>query len=63
MAYIAGETSFPVQISIERNIPLIIWPYHQATEQVGMHSHEECAEMMSRYRIDYDLVGYSEKDL
>ena len=35
--YIAGETSFPVQISIERNIPLIIWPYHQATEQVGMH--------------------------
>ncbi len=55
--YIAGETSFPVYTAVERSIPLVIWPYHQATEQVGMHSYEEEPEMSRRSRASFDLLG------
>lgn len=56
--YIAGESVFPVQVAIERSISLIVWPYHQATEQVGMHSYSETAEMTRRNRAEFDLLGF-----
>jgi N-acetyl sugar amidotransferase len=56
--FLAGETSFPVQVAVERNIPLVVWPYHQATEQVGMHSYTETPEMTRRNRAEFDLLGF-----
>lgn len=56
--YLAGETSFPVQVAVERSIPLIIWPWHQTTEQVGMHSYTETPEMTWRNRTEFDLMGW-----
>ncbi len=61
--YLAGETTFPVQVAVERNIPLVVWPYHQATEQVGMHSYTESPEMSRRYRAQFDLLGVEPEDL
>lgn len=55
--FIAGHTQFPVQIAVEKKIPLIIWPYHQPTEQVGMHSYTESNEMTRRGRHSFDLMG------
>jgi len=55
--FIAGETSFPVYEAVERDIPLVIWPYHQPTEQVGMHSYVETPEMSRRGRAEFDLMG------
>jgi N-acetyl sugar amidotransferase len=55
--FIAGYTQFPVQVAVEKKIPLIIWPYHQPTEQVGMHSYTESNEMTRRGRHDFDLMG------
>lgn len=60
--YLAGETTFPVQAAVERNIPLVVWPYHQATEQVGMHSYTESPEMSRRYRAQFDLLGVEPED-
>lgn len=61
--YLAGETAFPVQAAVERNIPLVVWPYHQATEQVGMHSYTESPEMSRRYRAQFDLLGVEPEEL
>lgn len=61
--YLAGESVFPVQVAVERDIPLIIWPYHQATEQVGMHSYKETPEMSRRNRAQFDLLGIEPEEL
>ena len=60
---IAGQTTFPVQVAIETGIPLIIWGAHQGTEQVGMFSHLDSAEMTRRYRKEHDLMGWEADDL
>lgn len=60
--YIAGEKSFPVQIAIEKDIPLIIWTFHQPTEQVGTHSYYDDNEMTRHSRHEYDLMGYEESE-
>lgn len=60
---IAGQTVFPVQTAVRKNIPLIIWGAHQGMEQVGMFSHEHEVEMTRRYRKDHDLMGYEADDL
>jgi hypothetical protein len=54
---IAGMTAFPVQIAVEKRIPVVIWPYHQPTEQVGMHSYTHENTMSRRSRHDFDLMG------
>ena len=60
---IAGQTVFPVQISIKYKIPLIIWGAHQGIEQVGMFSFLDEVEMTKRYRKDHDLFGVDAEDL
>lgn len=60
--YLARETQFPVQVAVEHGIPLIIWPLHQPTEQVGMHSYEEEPEMTRRGRHQFDLMGHERGD-
>jgi N-acetyl sugar amidotransferase len=54
--FLAGETQFPVKIAIEKKIQLIIWPYYQPNEQVGLHSYLEEAEMSRRSRHEFDLL-------
>ena len=61
--YLAGETQFPVQVAVEKKIPLIIWPYHQPTEQVGAHSYLELPEMSRMSRHSYDLMGVEPSDM
>ena len=61
--YLAGESVFPVQVAVERDIPLVVWPYHQATEQVGMHSYTETPEMSRRNRAQFDLLGIEPGEL
>lgn len=63
LPYIAGETSFPIRVASQLHIPLVIWPYHQPTEQVGMHSYEEEPEFSFRGREEFDLAGLSLSDL
>ncbi len=54
---IAGSTEFPVRTAVEKGIPAVIWPYHQPTEQVGMHSYLEQNMMSRRDRHEFDLMG------
>lgn len=52
-----GETQFSVQVAVDKDIPLIIWPYHQPTEQVGVHSYLHENEMTRRSRHEFELMG------
>lgn len=61
--YISGETSFPVQIAVEHKVSCVIWPYHQPTEQVGMHSYLDEPMMSRRSRHEFDLMGYEPSQL
>jgi N-acetyl sugar amidotransferase len=61
--WIAGQTSFPVRLAIQLNIPFVLWGAHQGIEQVGMYSHFENVEMTRRYRREHDLMGHDENDI
>ena len=61
--WIAGQTSFPVRLAVQLNIPFVLWGSHQGLEQVGMFSHLENVEMTKRYRRDHDLMGIDETDI
>lgn len=60
---IAGSTEFPVRTAVEKGIPAVIWPYHQPTEQVGMHSYLEQNMMSRRDRHEFDLLGIEPHEL
>ncbi|HWA28517.1 MAG TPA: N-acetyl sugar amidotransferase [Lacunisphaera sp.] len=61
--FLAGETQFPVRVAADKGIPLVVWPYHQPTEQAGTHSYTETPEMSRRGRHCYDLMGSEPADL
>jgi N-acetyl sugar amidotransferase len=61
--WIAGQTSLPVRMAIQLNIPIVLWGAHQGLEQVGMFSHLDNVEMTRRYRKEHDLLGVDEKDI
>lgn len=61
--YLAGETQLPVQVAVEKHIPLIVWPLHQPTEQTGAHSYTEEIEMTRRSRHEFDLLGTEPEEL
>lgn len=59
----AGQTSFPVQTAVRYKIPLIIWGIHGISDQVGMFSHLDEAEMTERCRNEHILMGIKPEDL
>lgn len=59
---LAGSTQFPVRVAVDKGIPIVVWPYHQPTEQVGMHSYLEENEMSRRDRHEFDLTGLEPQD-
>lgn len=60
---LAGNTSFPVQTAVRYKIPLIIWGVNGWSEQTGMFSHYDEAEMTERCRKEHALLGYSAENL
>ena len=61
--YLAGHTVWPVRVAVQHDIPLIIWPFHQPTEQSGMFSYLDENEMTRRSRHEHDLMQFEAEDL
>ena len=61
--YLAGHTVWPVRVAVQHNVPLIIWPFHQPTEQSGMFSYLDENEMTRRSRHEHDLMQFEAEDL
>jgi N-acetyl sugar amidotransferase len=56
---LAGNSTFPVQVAVKYNIPLIIWGVQGWAEQTGMFSHFDEVEMTERCRKEHSLFGVS----
>ena len=60
---LAGYLTFPVQVAVKYRIPLIFWGVHPWSEQTGMFSHLDEAEMTARCRKEHGLMGIDAENL
>jgi N-acetyl sugar amidotransferase len=60
---LAGNTTFPVQMAVKFRIPLIIWGVQGWSEQTGMFSHLDEAEMTERCRKEHALMGHGAESI
>jgi N-acetyl sugar amidotransferase len=61
--YHAGIQTFPYQVAVERNIPLIIWGEHGFAELTGIVTLEDFVEYTRWKRKEHDMRGYEPEDL
>jgi len=61
--YHAGIRTFPFQIAVQYNIPLIVWGEHGFAELTGIVSLEDFVEFTRWTRKEHDMRGYEPGDL
>jgi len=59
----AGIRTFPYQVAVEKNIPLIIWGEHGFAELTGVVSLEDFVEFTTWTRREHDMRGLEPKDI
>jgi N-acetyl sugar amidotransferase len=61
--YHAGIRTFPFQVAVHYNIPLIVWGEHGFAELTGIVSLEDFVEFTRWTRKEHDMRGYEPSDL
>jgi N-acetyl sugar amidotransferase len=61
--YHAGIKTYPFQVAVERNIPLLVWGEHGFAELTGIVSLEDFVEYTRWTRKEHDMRGYEPHDL
>jgi len=61
--YHAGIRTFPFQVAVKYNIPLIVWGEHGFAELTGIVSLEDFVEFTRWTRKEHDMRGYEPSDL
>jgi N-acetyl sugar amidotransferase len=61
--YHAGIRTFPFQVAVKYNIPLIVWGEHGFAELTGIVSLEDFVEFTRWTRKEHDMRGYEPHDL
>ena len=61
--YHAGIRTFPFQVAVRYNIPLIVWGEHGFAELTGIVSLEDFVEFTRWTRKEHDMRGYEPADL
>lgn len=61
--YHAGIRTFPFQLAVKYNIPLIVWGEHGFAELTGIVSLEDFVEFTRWTRKEHDMRGYEPHDL
>ena len=61
--YHAGIRTFPFQVAVHYNIPLIVWGEHGFAELTGIVSLEDFVEFTRWTRKEHDMRGYEPADL
>ena len=60
---LAGTQTFPAQVAVKFNIPLIIWGVNGWLDQVGMFSHYDQVEMTKKVRKEHSLRRFDAESL
>jgi N-acetyl sugar amidotransferase len=58
-----GIFSFPVQIAVRFNIPLLIWGEHGYTDSAGMYGMDDKVEMTKKFRTEHACRGFDWFDM
>lgn len=61
--YHAGIRTFPFQMAVQYNIPLIVWGEHGFAELTGLVSLEDFVEFTRWTRKEHDMRGFEPHDL
>lgn len=61
--YHAGIRTFPFQVAVQYQIPLIIWGEHGFAELTGMFTLEDMVEFTKWTRQEHDMRGLEPRDL
>ena len=61
--YHGGIRTFPFQVAVKYNIPLIVWGEHGFAELTGIVSLEDFVEFTRWTRKEHDMRGYEPHDL
>ena len=61
--YHAGIRTFPFQVAVQYNIPLIVWGEHGFAELTGLVSLEDFVEFTRWTRKEHDMRGFEPHDL
>ncbi|MBY0532206.1 MAG: N-acetyl sugar amidotransferase [Xanthobacteraceae bacterium] len=61
--YHAGIKTFPIQIAVKYNIPLMVWGEHGFAELTGLVTLEDFVEFTKWSRKEHDMRGYESADL
>ena len=59
----AGIFTYPIQVAVEKKIPLMIWGEHGFMDLGGMHSYKDMVEFTYRYRHEHCMRGYEWYDM
>jgi N-acetyl sugar amidotransferase len=59
----AGIFTYPVQIAVQFNIPLIVWGEHGFMDLGGMFSMQDLIEMTAKFRLEHAQRGYDWFDM
>lgn len=57
-----GIGTYPIQIAVKYNIPLIIWGDHGLQDMVGMFSHHDMVEWTKKIRSEHSMRGFTWRD-
>jgi N-acetyl sugar amidotransferase len=61
--YHAGIFTFPFQVAVNYNIPLVVWGEHGYAELTGLVTLEDFVEFTKWSRKEHDMRGYEAHDL
>src|SRR3546814_5071567 len=61
--YHAGIRTYPFQVAVARNIPLMVWGEHGFAELTGIVTLEDFVEFTKWTRKEHDMRGYEPDDL
>src|SRR3546814_4213187 len=61
--YHAGIRTYPFQVAVARNIPLMVWGEHGFAELTGIVTLEDFVEFTKWSRKDHDMPVYEPDDL
>ena len=54
----AGIYTYPVQVAVEKKIPLILWGEYGYMDLIGMYGHDDFIEMSKKNREEHGMRGY-----
>lgn len=60
--YASGIFTYPIQVAVQTNTPLMIWGEHGYMDMGGMHSYNDFVEFTYRFRHEHALGGYEWTD-